>query len=355
MTLTTPLVLLAFLALIGLIVLVHFILLKRRKSLLQEAQEDKNYYILTDVVASENDEFNKEIISLQRRYKMLTRLLTIGLVFVIIATAILWGRPGLIAANSDTVNNRDIVLCLDFSGSVLTYDKQILQTYRDIITNYKGERIGLQIFDSTSRIVFPLTDDYTQVRALLDDAISVVTPIYNNSNFDALDTTAQTKLMAFLAGTGSRIDSASLIGDGLMNCALQFGDFDQDRARSIIFATDNIMSGNPVFTLEDATTVIAKKKINLFTIFSGKPDQQGKADEQNLRETTENTDGANGKYFATNANTTVESIVNQINSLELAELEEKNETAIFDDPRIVLMILLPAFVIYLLAAWRLKR
>ena len=55
------------------------------------------------------------------------------------------------------------MLCLDVSGSALPYDRQVIGTYRDLVRSFEGERIGLSIFNSTSRTVFPLTDDYELV------------------------------------------------------------------------------------------------------------------------------------------------------------------------------------------------
>ena len=75
--------------------------------------------------------------------------------------AALVGRPARVAAEDEHSANRDIVLCLDVSGSTLPYDQQVIATYRTLISHFKGERIGLSIFNSTSRTVFPLTDDYT--------------------------------------------------------------------------------------------------------------------------------------------------------------------------------------------------
>ena len=50
--------------------------------------------------------------------------------------------------------SRDIVLCLDVSGSALSYDRQIIAAYSQIARNLNGERIGLSTFNSTSKTVF---------------------------------------------------------------------------------------------------------------------------------------------------------------------------------------------------------
>ncbi|MDR1861452.1 MAG: VWA domain-containing protein [Candidatus Ancillula sp.] len=352
MTFTTPIFATVFAVLVLIIIVAHFVMEKRRSNLLELSQVNKNYYVLTDVGTSESAELQSEIDKLQKTWRMLSRILTVFIVLIVIATTLLYGRPGSIEASQSDAKSRDIVLCLDVSGSVLTTDKQILQSYKQIVSNFTGERIAFQIFDSTSRTVFPLTDDYSQVQTLLDSAISTLNLVYNNTNLDSLSVSDRKTLMSFLAGTTSRIDSASLIGDGLINCSLQFGDFSSNRSRSLIFATDNVMSGNPIFSINNAASMINKRGIKLYTIFSGKHDQEGKADELNLREMTQS---INGEYYAANSTTSVDLIVNQIQEKEKVELLLNNQWTIFDHPHIILYFLIPAFFGYLLISWRLKR
>ena len=56
--------------------------------------------------------------------------------------------------------NRDIMLCLDVSGSMLDTDQAIVDVFAKLVGSFKGERIGITIFDSSAVMVFPLTDDY---------------------------------------------------------------------------------------------------------------------------------------------------------------------------------------------------
>ncbi len=58
----------------------------------------------------------------------------------------------------------------------------------------------------------------------------------------------------FTAGTTANLSGASLIGDGLASCALQFDAEDTERSRSIILATDNYVSGEPIYTLRRRRT-----------------------------------------------------------------------------------------------------
>ena len=66
--------------------------------------------------------------------------------------------------------NRDIMLCLDVSGSMYEADSEILRVYAELSKGFKGERIGLVLFDSSPVVVFPLTDDYDFVTKQLESA-----------------------------------------------------------------------------------------------------------------------------------------------------------------------------------------
>ena len=122
-------------------------------------------------VFSLDDDLETEHASkLFHQWRLLNRgavaLLTVALLLAVVLSA----RPAQVDADSERASSRDIVLCLDVSGSALPYDRQVIGTYRDLVRSFEGERIGLSIFNSTSRTVFPLTDDYELVTAQLDEA-----------------------------------------------------------------------------------------------------------------------------------------------------------------------------------------
>jgi Mg-chelatase subunit ChlD len=141
-------------------------------------------------------------------------------------------RPVVPQPVSDERTNRDIVLCLDVSGSMTEVDQQIVDAYVDLARNLDGERIGFVLFDASAVTVFPLTDDaefiqryLTETRALLDGQVVPGTRI----------------------GEGS-----SLIGDGLTSCVGRFDVPESDRSRTVVLATDNQLAGRPIFTLDQA-------------------------------------------------------------------------------------------------------
>src|SRR5699024_2131347 len=64
-------------------------------------------------------------------------------------------------------------------------------------------------------------------------------------------------------------DEASIVPDGLASCAQEFARAEEDRSRSIIFATDNEVNGEPIFTLEAATQRVADREIDLSAFSPG--------------------------------------------------------------------------------------
>src|SRR5699024_12054061 len=65
---------------------------------------------------------------------------------------------------------RDVMLCLDVSGSMLGYDADLLEAYQELAHRFDGERIGMTVFNATAVSAFPLTDDYDMVQNCLSEA-----------------------------------------------------------------------------------------------------------------------------------------------------------------------------------------
>ncbi|NNG20062.1 VWA domain-containing protein [Naumannella sp. ID2617S] len=177
-----------------------------------------------------------------RRFRELARAARRRALVLLIAAALLvaggtLAASRLAAASStdDPQHRRDIMLCLDVSGSMHDVDAAMLRSYADLVRRLRGERIGLTIFDSTAVSVFPLTDDYEFIERQLRQAA------------ERIDASDQDFLTGTREGKGS-----SLIGDGVMSCLDRFDRGDQSRSRTMILATDNDLSGTPLFPLSQA-------------------------------------------------------------------------------------------------------
>ena len=85
----------------------------------------------------------------------------VALVGLLAVAAVLGAaRPVQRATLVDQKDNRDIVLCLDVSGSMIDVDAAVVSTFRVSPRGSAGERIAMVIFNSSAVPVFPLTDDY---------------------------------------------------------------------------------------------------------------------------------------------------------------------------------------------------
>ena len=225
-----------------------------------------------------DDDLNTETASkLFRQWRTLSRMAAVLLVAALVLTIALMARPSTVDEGEERASSRDIVLCLDVSGSTLPYDREVIDTYRRLVDSFKGERIGLSIFNSTSRTVFPLTDDYELVSEQLDKASTILKGVESQDDIDKMKDSDYQAISDWLEGTQNRKDATSLIGDGVVSCAAMLPGFaygsanadnsSRQRAASIVLATDNVVSGDPTYTLQEALDLTKQAKITVDGLF----------------------------------------------------------------------------------------
>ncbi|WAC67398.1 VWA domain-containing protein [Agrococcus sp. SL85] len=259
--------------------------------------------------------------------------MAIGAALVAAAVA---ARPAGTSANQDDDYKRDIVLCLDVSGSMVDVDAEILGVYQQLARELDGERIGMRIFDASSVMAFPLTSDYEYVAEQLGR--------YERALTGQLGPDEQ---FNYLAGTANGL-GASLVGDGLASCVLDFADLEaSERPRSIILATDNYVNGQQLFTVEQAGQLAVQNEVRVYAI---NPLDFG-ADQaaQELREVSEGTGGA---YFPLDFAQTVPQIVDRVNAIEAGYIETPPLIQVVDRPGALPLVALVLVGAVVLAAWR---
>ena len=177
-------------------------------------------------VFSMDDDLNTEHASrLFRQWRALGRLAISVLVLALALAIVLVARPSQVDAGDERASSRDIVLCLDVSGSTLPYDREVIDTYLELVKHFEGERIGLSIFNSTSRTVFPLTDDYELVTKQLTSASKALKGVESQDDIDKMSDAEYQDIANWLEGTQNRKDATSLIGDGVVSCAAMLPGF----------------------------------------------------------------------------------------------------------------------------------
>ncbi|SEE69156.1 vWA domain-containing protein [Ruania alba] len=286
------------------------------------------------------------------RYRVFLLCLAVVLFGSSIATGFLVARPVDREVRSEELATRDIVLCLDVSGSMIEYDTEIVQRFLELLPSFHGERIALSIYNSTSRTVFPLTDDYTLVEEQLTEAAEALDFDVDSLDDYSYDAAALDRLLQFLAGTeGLGQDASSLVGDGLATCALAFDLEDEERSRSIIMATDNEVFGEPLYTLPEAADLVAERDITLHGFYAGAVTPDSAAQQKEYQDAVE---AHGGLFYASDDPDAVSGIVDEISAQQAAELDADADVIITDRPEKYFAALMGLIGLYLLAVWRLR-
>lgn len=310
-----------------------------------------------------DDDLNTESASrLFRQWRILSRLAAVMLAIALMLTIALTARPGTVDESEEKASSRDIVLCLDVSGSTLPYDREVIDTYRRLVDNFKGERIGLSIFNSTSRTVFPLTDDYDLVSKQLDKASDILKGVESQDDIDKMKESDYQALSDWLEGTQNRKESTSLIGDGVVSCAAMLPGFtygnadatntDRQRAASIVLATDNVVSGKPTYTLTEALDLTSQAKISVDGLFSGPKQSESDQTTKDFKSAIET---RHGVFLTQSDGASVSSLVKEIESRRNHESQARNKAAITDAPGWWTLTLAIVLVVWLALTWRLRR
>ena len=271
--------------------------------------------------------------ALARRALALSGILALGAVTAIVA-GVVAARP-MSAQTIQPVNtSRDIMLCLDVSGSMSEVDVEVLTVFEELLDGFEGERIGLTIFNSSPVQIFPLTDDYDFIREHLDSM---------TRSFDYVD-----EIPEHWVGTLNG-DGASLIGDGLAACTMGFDRPGDDRSRSVIFATDNEVNGASIVTLDEAAAYAASKEVRVFAL---NPVQGKDADvSAELSAAAESTGGA---AFGLRDTTTVSDIVEQVQEQEATELRGEAQVVWTDAPNLWIAVLAVCLLGFVVVLWRVR-
>ncbi|WP_262492012.1 VWA domain-containing protein [Microbacterium sp. ANT_H45B] len=271
--------------------------------------------------------------ALNRRVLALSAVLLLGVVAALSA-GVIAARPMSSQTIQPVNTSRDIMLCLDVSGSMSEVDVEVLSVFEDLLDDFEGERIGLTIFNSSPVQIFPLTDDYEFIRGHLQSI---------RESFDYTDQVPE-HWVGTLNGNG-----ASLIGDGLAACTMAFDHPDDERSRSIIFATDNEINGASIVTLDEAASYADSIGVRVFALnpVAGKDD----AVSAELAKAAEATGGA---AYGLRDTTTVSDIVTQVQEQEATELKGQAQVVWTDTPNLWIVVLLISMLSFLVVLWRVR-
>ena len=241
--------------------------------------------------------------------------------------------------------NRDIFLCMDVSGSMYRLNKEIVVNFKNIVKKLDGDRVGIVIFDNSSVVLSPLTDDYDFVLDVLDKIEEACDGYFSGSS------------SYLLAGTRSGTGS-SLVGDGLTTCVNVFANTDksaeglmtEDRTRIIILSTDN-MAGRGLFTLDEAVNYAKSENIVVHGIT---PLSSGISYYGNVTETFRAAVNKTGGKLYFGNQQSVSNIINDIDKTNKSLLKTEKEIIKVEIPEYSFSYLLIAFGIYVVFSRKIR-
>ncbi len=278
----------------------------------------------------------------QRRLRrILAIVLEICMVGTLIMSLILAARPYRTETTSNGVKKRDIFLCLDVSYSICYLNYDLVDSLEEVVAGLEGDRFGILIFNTSSVLYVPMTDDYDFIRQKLDELKEYfrLQQVYQDMDYTTTDLDMIEKLEYYDAGTlvNNYTKGSSLIGEGLASCVYSFPRLSEDRTRIIIMATDNAQMelSEPLIEVDGATDLAIKNHIKMFGLF---PDQEtynkGNYSDYSadLKEFQADVERTGGTFYQQSRTLTVEDIVADIQRQEALEVDELIITKEIDQP-----------------------
>ena len=294
-----------------------------------------------------------------RRSKRTRRLLGIvlagGLIGSLISGLFLLARPYRTQTISAGTKKRDIFLCMDVSYSIFKLNSDLVDSLQDVVAGLDGDRFGISIFNTSTVLYVPMTDDYDFIIRKLEDIkeyfrlqkiyagdYNYGTDLYQQSEEDmeAFWEVAQ-ELEVYDAGTliENYRKGSSLIGEGLASCLYSFPSLeDEDRTRVIILSTDNAEEAltKPLVNLDTAAGYCAKNDVTVFGIFPNEEnfDNESTTDYYtDLQEMKAAVESTGGTFYEESRTLSVQDIVDDIQAKEALEVDEMVMTKETDQPQ----------------------
>lgn len=264
--------------------------------------------------------------ALVRRTRASLAMAFICFLIAVIATSVSAGAPVDRYVKHDKSASRDIVLCLDSSGSMLPYDSKIGEAFRQIISHFEGERISLQLWDAYSMTMFPLTDDYDMATDVLQEMSDTI-----DTGFTRIGTRVSVtqELIDYLTPVlDENQEVSSIVGDGLASCVMGFDHNDKQRSRTILLATDNEVYGDGIYDLSEAIEFAKSQGVTVTALYPGS-DISLSREAIELRDEVRKT---GGDFYDASSPSAVDSVVRQIEAEQKEELDSAGKMIETDRP-----------------------
>lgn len=156
-----------------------------------------------------------------RRARRLGRVERVLLVIMLVLSALLVARPQIPVRSYNPEYSRDIVLCLDVSGSMEPYVKVALDALDTIYRQNPSDRYSIVVFASRAVTVLPLTRDPVAI----NQKIELLRDVYERDKDPNYD-------FRSLPGFGTDV------GEGILASVQRFDDLKTQKTRNIILVSD---------------------------------------------------------------------------------------------------------------------
>ncbi|TGM32056.1 VWA domain-containing protein BatA [Leptospira biflexa] len=227
-------------------------------------------------------------------YSFTEFLVYLSMVFLVIAAA---GPGSKYKLSPDSTKGVDIMIALDISGSMVnSYDflpRNRLSVSKDLLREFIKkrlyDRIGIVVFAGAAYLQSPLSSD----RFALDELI---------------------------AGTSSEDieEQGTAVGDALVLSSYRLKN-SEAKSKVIILLTDGV-SNTGKLDPDTAAYTTKTMGIKVYCIGIGKEEGQYEINYESLQKISSNT---NGKFFRAESPEVLESVLNEIDQLEVVELPSK--------------------------------
>ncbi len=258
--------------------------------------------------------------TLVRRQVVFGTCLTLAALVACSGAVILAGRMQERQTKAQEDRTRDIMLCLDASGSMAEVDAEVLREFRAIVDGLSGERVGLTIWSGVAITVFPLTDDYDFVVEQLGEA---------ESAFASGDVYSD-EYAVYTAGTVLDWDVQSQLGDGLASCVQRFDKRDEQRGRAIVLASDNEPIGSGIYSVPDAASYAAREDVVVHGIAAPATAERPPA----VRQFASAVTSTGGTFALLGEDGSTSAVIEAIADLEATPIERPPLVQVLDKPQL---------------------
>lgn len=215
------------------------------------------------------------------------------LVAALASASFAMGRPSATTVETTSKSQHDVMLCIDVSYSLYEQNERLIASFKDLAKDLRGDRVGIMLFNCSSYLYVPMTDDYDYLDQRLDelhDYLMMQRIVIRESGYEKnvppITSGPYASRYAELEGNPSlHVDDmnaiegqvlrqnyrgSSIIGEGLASALYAFPHLkDQERDRVIILSTDNDDSAlvKPDVTFREACALCKENKVHLYGVY----------------------------------------------------------------------------------------